>query len=75
MTLRLNRDNVFDYLVEHELCNSPQQTLNKIEPITAKNFNLLVTLADGSKLLVKQERHNSKGETVGEFLGEYLLMP
>ena len=37
MTLRLNRDNVFDYLVEQELCKSPQQTLNNIEPITAKN--------------------------------------
>ena len=70
MTLRLNHDNVFDYLVEHEICKSSQQTLNNIEPIAAKNFNLLVTLASDSKLLVKQERHNHKGETAGEFLGE-----
>ena len=73
MTLKLNRDNVFDYLVEHELCKSPQQTLNNIEPIAAKNFNLLVTLSDGSKLLVKQERHNHKGEAAGEFLGEWRI--
>lgn len=73
MTLRLNRDNVFDYLVEHEICKSSQQTLNNIEPITAKNFNLLVTLADGTKLLVKQERHNHKGEAAGEFLSEWRI--
>ncbi|WP_414620015.1 phosphotransferase family protein [Calothrix sp. CCY 0018] len=73
MKSKLNRDNVFDYLVEHELCKSPQQTLNNIEPIAAKNFNLLVTLADGSKLLVKQERHNHKGETAGEFLSEWQI--
>ncbi|MEM6404612.1 MAG: aminoglycoside phosphotransferase family protein, partial [Cyanobacteria bacterium P01_D01_bin.116] len=73
MTLRLNRDNVFDYLVEHELCKSPQQRLNKVESLAAKNFNLLVTLGDGSKLLVKQERHNSKGETIGEFLNEWRI--
>lgn len=73
MTLRLNRDNVFDYLVEHEICKSSQQTLNNIEPIAAKNFNLLVTLADGTKLLVKQERHNHKGEAAGEFLSEWRI--
>ncbi|MEO1430178.1 MAG: aminoglycoside phosphotransferase family protein [Cyanobacteria bacterium J06632_19] len=73
MTLKLNRDNVFDYLVQHELCKLPQQTINNIEPIAAKNFNLLVTLADGSKLLVKQERHNHKGEAAGEFLGEWRI--
>lgn len=73
MTLRLNRDNVFDYLVDYEICKSSQQILNNIEPITAKNFNLLVTLADGTKLLVKQERHNHKGEAAGEFLSEWRI--
>ncbi len=73
MTLKLNRENVFDYLLKHELCKSPQQTINNIEPIAAKNFNLLVTLADGSKLLVKQERLNHKGEAAGEFLGEWRI--
>jgi thiamine kinase-like enzyme len=73
MTLRLNRDNVFDYLVEHEICKSSQQILNNIEPIAAKNFNLLVTLADATKLLVKQERHNHKGEAAGEFLSEWRI--
>ncbi len=73
MQLILNHENVFDYLVEHDLYKSPQEILNNVEVIAAKNFNLLVTLADGSKLLVKQERHNHKGETAGEFLGEWRI--
>ena len=73
MVLRLNRDNVFDYLVNHQLLELPQQKINKIEPIAAKNFNLLLTLIDGNTLLVKQERHNHKGETAGEFLREWRI--
>lgn len=73
MVFRLNRDNVFDYLVNHQLLKSSQEEINKIEPIVAKNFNLLLTFIDGSKLLVKQERHNHKGETAGEFLREWRI--
>jgi len=73
MVFRLNCDNISDYLVNHLLLESPQQNINKIEPVTAKNFNLLLTLTDGSKLLVKQERHNHKGETAGEFLREWRI--
>ncbi|MEM7579146.1 MAG: aminoglycoside phosphotransferase family protein [Cyanobacteria bacterium P01_A01_bin.80] len=73
MVLRLNRDNISDYLVNHQLLELPQQKINKIEPVTAKNFNLLLTLTDGSKLLVKQERHSHKGETAGEFLREWRI--
>ena len=71
MTFRLNSHNVFDYLAAHGLCNSSEQSVNKIEPLEAKNFNLLVTFSDGLKLLVKQERHNQEGKAGGEFLSEW----
>lgn len=45
----------------------------QVELIEAKNFNLLVTLPDGSKLLVKQERHQQDGKAIGEFLGEWQI--
>lgn len=73
MQLILNHENIFDYLVEHKLYKSPQEALNKVEAIAGKNFNLLVTFADGSKLLVKQERQNKKGKTASEFLGEWRI--
>lgn len=71
MTFILNSQNVFDYLVEHDLCNPSEETISKVEPIAAKNFNLLVTFADDNKLLVKQERHNQEGKAAGEFLAEW----
>ena len=58
MTFILNFQSIFDYLVEKGLCNQSEQSPIKIEPLAAKNFNLLVTLSDDRKLLVKQERHN-----------------
>ncbi|NEQ08008.1 MAG: phosphotransferase, partial [Moorea sp. SIO4E2] len=47
--------------------------LSKIEPLEAKNFNLLLTFPDGHKLLVKQERHNQEGKAAGEFLNEWRI--
>jgi 5-methylthioribose kinase len=73
MTFLLNSHNVFDYLVEHGFCIHSEQALSKVEPIAAKNFNLLLSLSDGRKLLVKQERHNQEGKAVGEFLSEWRI--
>jgi hypothetical protein len=53
MTFLLNSHNVFDYLVEHGFCIHSEQAFSKVEPIAAKNFNLLLSLSDGRKLLVK----------------------
>lgn len=71
MTFQLNSHNVFDYLTELGLCKKSEQTLSKVKPVTAKNFNLLLTFPDSRKLLVKQERYNRKGNTTGEFLREW----
>ncbi|MBW4687445.1 MAG: aminoglycoside phosphotransferase family protein [Komarekiella atlantica HA4396-MV6] len=73
MTFSLNFHNVFDYLVEQGLCNQSEQSPSKIEPVAAKNFNLLLTFTDGRKLLVKQERHNQDGKTAGEFFREWRI--
>jgi thiamine kinase-like enzyme len=73
MTFILNSHNLFNYLAAQNLCNQSEQTLSKVEPVAAKNFNLLVTFPDNRKLLVKQERHNHEGKSAGEFLDEWRI--
>ncbi|NEO68973.1 aminoglycoside phosphotransferase family protein [Moorena sp. SIO3H5] len=73
MTFILKSNNVFDYLAARGLCNPSEQDISKIEPLEAKNFNLLLTFPDGNKLLVKQERHNQEGKAAGEFLNEWRI--
>ena len=60
-----------DNLISQGICTQAEQSLSKIELKSAKNFNLLVSLPDGSQLLVKQERLNREGRTRGEFLDEW----
>ncbi len=73
MEFLLNSSNVFDYLSEQGLFNPLERHLGKIELIEAKNFNLLVTLPDSSKILVKQERLQKEGKAIGEFYGEWQI--
>ncbi|MFM6277701.1 MAG: aminoglycoside phosphotransferase family protein, partial [Dolichospermum sp.] len=70
MAFFISSSNVFNYLIEHGICNSQDDSITKIELKPAKNFNLLISLADGRQLLVKQERHDQNGKTLGEFLDE-----
>jgi thiamine kinase-like enzyme len=65
----LNRTNVFEYLSNHGYSLNPNP--DNLELISAKNFNILVTVSPESKLLVKQERHNRQGKAAGEFEGEW----
>ena len=73
MKFVLSRQNVYDYLIENGICN-PDQKNTHIEQVEAKNFNLLVTLPEGRKLLVKQEKFNPQGETAGEFFAEWRIL-
>lgn len=73
MTILLNSQNVFKYLVGQKICTREEPELGKIELKLAKNFNLLLNLQDGRKLLVKQERHDRQGKTAGEFLKEWRI--
>lgn len=72
MKFVLSLQNVYDYLIEHSICN-PAQKNPHIDHLEAKNFNLLVTLPEGRKLLVKQEKFNPQGETAGEFFAEWRI--
>jgi thiamine kinase-like enzyme len=44
-----------------------------ISLVEAKNFNLLVTLENNKRILVKQERIGKTGKTYGEFLSEWRI--
>ncbi|MEA5624810.1 aminoglycoside phosphotransferase family protein [Nostoc sp. UHCC 0251] len=59
MVLSLSSHNVIQYLLEAGLCSSEDDASDKSElPGSSKNsFDLLVTLADNRKLLIKQERN------------------
>lgn len=69
----LNSQNVFEYLISLNLCTKSEQSLSEVELKPAKNFNLLLTLPENRKLLVKQERHNPEGKTAGEFVLEWRI--
>ncbi|BAY10904.1 aminoglycoside phosphotransferase family protein [Calothrix sp. NIES-2098] len=73
MTFLLNSHNVFDYLTKHHLYTQIEKDQIEIELKAAKNFNLLLTLPNNQKLLVKQERHNHEGKASGEFLSEWRI--
>jgi thiamine kinase-like enzyme len=63
----LDTGNVFEYLANLNYCNVSDKDKSNVTVIPAKNFNLLITLANGTNLLVKQELHNDQGQTKSEF--------
>lgn len=76
MVLSLSSHNVIQYLQEAGLCNSEDDASDKSElPGSSKNnFDLLVTLADNRKLLIKQERNvNNKDAAPHELFQEWLF--
>lgn len=73
MKFVLSSQNVLDYLIEHGLSDCSQKSTSQVELIEAKNFNLLVTLPEDHKLLVKQKPSNFKGQTAAELFGEWRI--
>ena len=73
MPFTLSAQNVIEYLISQKLCTPLEPASGEVELKPAKNFNLLVTLSDGRKLLVKQERRDREGKTMGEFLAEWQI--
>ena len=69
----LSSENISTYLAQQSLFNLNEIEQSQIEPKIAKNFNLLLSLQDGRRLLVKQERHDLQGKTAGEFLHEWRI--
>lgn len=74
MVLSLSSHNVIQYLQDAGLCSSEDGAANESElPESTKNCNLLVTLADNRKLLVKQERSINNDGMPHEFFNEWLF--
>jgi thiamine kinase-like enzyme len=73
MTFLLSTNNVLEYLVTQEICTKLEPEPSEIELKEAKNFNLLLSWQSGRQLLVKQERINREGKTMGEFFNEWRL--
>jgi Phosphotransferase enzyme family len=73
MVFLLSSQNIFEHLVKEKICNQEDQYLSNTELKKAKNFNLLLSLHNGNKFLVKQERHNCQRKAVGEFLSEWRI--
>jgi hypothetical protein len=67
MKISLDTDNIFKYLATINYCQITDQTTSKLTFISAKNFNILIAFSDGRNLLIKQELHNDRGQTKGEF--------
>jgi Phosphotransferase enzyme family len=75
MVLSLSSHNVIQYLQDAGLCSSEDGAANESElpESSKKNCNLLVTLADNRKLLVKQERSINNDGMPHEFFNEWLF--
>lgn len=60
--LFINSQNIGSYLVELGFCDTTEKERLILEliPVETRNFNLLVTLANGEKILVKQERYQQQ---------------
>jgi Phosphotransferase enzyme family len=71
MAFLLSSENVFDYLVEHKFCAPEERSVAQVTAKEFKNFNLLVNLGNGRSLLVKQERHDAKGNHRNELWDEW----
>ncbi len=67
MTTILDTENVFEYLSGLNYCNLADRDTSQVTITHGKNFNLLISFADGKNLLIKQEIYNQQGETKGEF--------
>ncbi len=68
MTIILDTQNVLEYLTALNYCELIDRGNSEVKLIPAKNFNLLISFADGRNLLVKQELSNDRDETKREFL-------
>ncbi|BAY76747.1 aminoglycoside phosphotransferase [Nostoc linckia NIES-25] len=74
MVLSLSSHNVIQYLQNAGLCNSEGGSDKFDLPGSSKkNFNLVVTLADNRKLLLKQERNVTSEDQPHELFKEWLF--
>lgn len=73
MVFLLSNQNIFQYLSDRHLWNSPLKDAIFVESKSCKNFNLLIRISDHKQLLVKQEPHDRQGFTKGDVLNEWIV--
>jgi thiamine kinase-like enzyme len=71
MAFTLSSRNVFEYLVQQGVCTAQDYDSDHVESKTAKNFNLLVTLKNGRKVLVKQGSCPQEDSVSDEFTNDW----
>ena len=70
MVFSLSSHNVGEYLTKQGFCIDNTHDI-VIESKSSKNFNLLVTLPNNQRLLIKQESQSYEGKTSGEVCQEW----
>jgi Phosphotransferase enzyme family len=73
MVFLLSSKNVFDYLLEKQLCQPEDRSLVQITVKEYKNFNLLVSFGADCHFLVKQERHDTEGKSRKQLWHEWQI--
>jgi Phosphotransferase enzyme family len=72
MAFLLSSQNLGEYLVKQNLYTPNNQDI-QIESKASKNFNLLISLPNNQRLLIKQESQNSAGKNSGQFRQEWRI--
>jgi hypothetical protein len=73
MAFLLSSNNVFDYLLEKQLCKPEDRSFIQITAKEYKNFNLLVSFGADRHFLVKQERHDTEGKSRKQLWHEWQI--
>jgi hypothetical protein len=73
MSFLLSSKNIFEYLVDQQICTQEDCNLGQVESKISKNFNLLVILKGDRRLLVKQESCPEEGKTSDAFSNEWRM--
>jgi hypothetical protein len=67
----LSKQNIHHYLSENNIIHV-SEAISSVEQLgNCKNFNLLITLSDNRRFLVKQECHDGRGQTLGQCRHEW----
>lgn len=73
MKLILSSENVVDFLKKHKICPLDFQPAVPVTRQEGTNFNLVVKSSDRQNFLVKQNRVDSQGRTLGSLPAEWLV--
>lgn len=73
MVFLLSSKNVFDYLLEKQLCQPEDRSSVQITAKEYKNFNLLVSFGADQHFLIKQERHDTEGKSRKQLRHEWQI--